>query len=147
MIGTLTGSHTTPEAPELQARLAELARRGPAGRRHGGLVARPRACTGSTARRFAVAVFTNLGRDHLDYHGTMERYFAAKAALFAPDLTDRAVVNVDDAHGRQLVDAAAIPITPYSLADVGRDRASTRRQPASAGAGTRCGSRSAAAST
>ena len=42
--------------------------------------------------RFAVAVFTNLSQDHLDFHHTMDDYFAAKAALFTPGLTDRAVV-------------------------------------------------------
>ena len=52
--------------------------------------------------RFRTAVFTNLTRDHLDYHGTMERYGAAKARLFArEDLVSR-VINVDDAFGRQL---------------------------------------------
>ncbi|MDE2053439.1 MAG: UDP-N-acetylmuramoyl-L-alanyl-D-glutamate--2,6-diaminopimelate ligase [Xanthomonadaceae bacterium] len=51
---------------------------------------------------FDVAVFTNLTRDHLDYHGTMEAYGAAKAELFAwPDLR-AAVINVDDAFGREL---------------------------------------------
>ena len=47
--------------------------------------------------RFHTAAFTNLTRDHLDYHGTMEAYAAAKARLFAwPALADR-VINVDDA--------------------------------------------------
>jgi UDP-N-acetylmuramoyl-L-alanyl-D-glutamate--2,6-diaminopimelate ligase len=51
---------------------------------------------------FDVAVFTNLTRDHLDYHGTMEAYGAAKAKLFAwPDLR-AAIINVDDAFGREL---------------------------------------------
>lgn len=51
---------------------------------------------------FDVAVFTNLTRDHLDYHHTMDAYGAAKAKLFAwPDLR-AAVVNVDDAFGREL---------------------------------------------
>ena len=51
---------------------------------------------------FDVAVFTNLTRDHLDYHGTMEAYGAAKARLFAwPDLR-AAVINVDDGFGRDL---------------------------------------------
>ena len=49
----------------------------------------PWPCTASTATRFAVAVFTNLSRDHLDFHGTMERYFAAKARLFEPELSRR----------------------------------------------------------
>jgi UDP-N-acetylmuramoyl-L-alanyl-D-glutamate--2,6-diaminopimelate ligase len=52
---------------------------------------------------FRVAVFTNLTRDHLDYHGTMEAYGAAKARLFAMPSLEAAVINVDDEFGRQLV--------------------------------------------
>ncbi len=52
--------------------------------------------------RFAVLVFTNLTQDHLDFHGTMESYFAAKRALF--DQAARAVVNVGDEWGRRLAD-------------------------------------------
>jgi UDP-N-acetylmuramoyl-L-alanyl-D-glutamate--2,6-diaminopimelate ligase len=51
---------------------------------------------------FDVAVFTNLTRDHLDYHGTMEAYGAAKAKLFAWPNLRAAVINVDDAFGREL---------------------------------------------
>lgn len=51
---------------------------------------------------FDVAVFTNLTRDHLDYHGTMEAYGAAKAKLFAWPNLRAAVINVDDAFGRDL---------------------------------------------
>ena len=54
------------------------------------------------ATHFAVLVFTNLTQDHLDFHGTMEAYFEAKAALFAQ--AERAVVNVDDEWGRRLAD-------------------------------------------
>ncbi|MBA3844702.1 MAG: UDP-N-acetylmuramoyl-L-alanyl-D-glutamate--2,6-diaminopimelate ligase [Actinobacteria bacterium] len=54
---------------------------------------------------FAVLVFTNLTQDHLDFHGTMERYFAAKRSLFAQ--AERAVVNVGDEWGRRL--AAELP--------------------------------------
>jgi UDP-N-acetylmuramoyl-L-alanyl-D-glutamate--2,6-diaminopimelate ligase len=50
--------------------------------------------------RFEVLVFTNLTRDHLDFHGTMEEYFAAKRALFAQ--AEHAVVNVGDEWGRRL---------------------------------------------
>lgn len=57
--------------------------------------------------RFDVAVFTNLTRDHLDYHGTMAAYGAAKARLFAWPGLRAAVVNVDDDYGRQL--CAALP--------------------------------------
>ena len=62
-------------------------------------------------------MFTNLGADHLDLHGTPEAYFRAKARLFTPELTAVGVVNVDDAHGRLLFDAAPIEMVPYSLAD------------------------------
>ena len=55
--------------------------------------------------RFAVLVFTNLTQDHLDFHGTTEAYYEAKAALFAQ--AERAVVNVGDEWGRRL--AATIP--------------------------------------
>jgi UDP-N-acetylmuramoyl-L-alanyl-D-glutamate--2,6-diaminopimelate ligase len=50
--------------------------------------------------RFDVLVFTNLTQDHLDFHGSMERYFDAKRRLFAPGV--RAVVNIDDDYGRRL---------------------------------------------
>jgi UDP-N-acetylmuramoyl-L-alanyl-D-glutamate--2,6-diaminopimelate ligase len=59
-----------------------------------------------------VAMFTNLTQDHLDYHGTMEKYFAAKVRLFegvgAPP-PRVAVINGDDAYGAQLIAAAARP--------------------------------------
>ena len=53
--------------------------------------------TASTARAFAAACFTNLSHDHLDYHATIDEYFAAKAALFTPGRVGVAVVNLDDA--------------------------------------------------
>lgn len=54
---------------------------------------------------FEVAVFTNLTQDHLDYHQTMENYFAAKALLFSdPYLQGRAVINIDDDYGKRLCD-------------------------------------------
>jgi UDP-N-acetylmuramoyl-L-alanyl-D-glutamate--2,6-diaminopimelate ligase len=54
------------------------------------------------AVRFRTAVFTNLTRDHLDYHGTMDSYGAAKARLFTCEGLESRVINVDDAFGRQL---------------------------------------------
>jgi UDP-N-acetylmuramyl-tripeptide synthetase len=56
--------------------------------------------------KFDVALFTNLSRDHLDYHGTMAAYGAAKARLFAWPGLDRVVINADDAFGQSLIDAA-----------------------------------------
>ncbi|MDX1556584.1 MAG: UDP-N-acetylmuramoyl-L-alanyl-D-glutamate--2,6-diaminopimelate ligase [Xanthomonadales bacterium] len=54
--------------------------------------------------RFEAGVFTNLSRDHLDYHGTMEAYAAAKRRLFADCKPRFAVINMDDAFGKQLID-------------------------------------------
>jgi UDP-N-acetylmuramoyl-L-alanyl-D-glutamate--2,6-diaminopimelate ligase len=119
VLGTLTGSFTTPEAPELQARLTDLADEG---KRAVAMEVSSHALAFHRVdgTRFRIAVFTNLGRDHLDLHGTPERYFAAKAELFAPELADQGVVNADDVRGRQLIDLAAIPITAFSLADAER---------------------------
>jgi len=117
VIGTLTGARTTPEAPDLQRQLA-------AWREDGVDAVAMEVSSHALAlhrvdgTRFALAVFTNLSRDHLDFHGTMERYFEAKARLFTPSFADRAVVNAEDPHGRLLLDAAQIPTVPYSIADV-----------------------------
>jgi UDP-N-acetylmuramyl-tripeptide synthetase len=62
------------------------------------------------ALRYEVAAFTNLTRDHLDYHGTMENYFAAKRRLFDGSLGERprfSVVNTDDEYGARLADSLA----------------------------------------
>ena len=66
------------------------------------------------AIHFAVALYTNLSRDHLDFHGTMDEYFAAKRRLFSDLAPSAAVVNVDDPHGRELARSLADPIT-YGL--------------------------------
>jgi UDP-N-acetylmuramoyl-L-alanyl-D-glutamate--2,6-diaminopimelate ligase len=66
--------------------------------------------------RFDVAVFTNLSQDHLDFHRDMESYFAAKASLFTPERARRAVVNVDDRHGRRLLEVTPLPVTTFSPA-------------------------------
>ena len=118
VIGTMSGARTTPEATDLQARLAAL--------RDDGVRAvamevssHALALHRVAGTRFRVAVFTNLSQDHLDFHETMEDYFAAKARLFEPDLSDVAVVNADDPHGQLLARAATIPTRTYSLGDVG----------------------------
>ncbi len=66
------------------------------------------------AIHFAVAIFTNLSRDHLDFHPTMEDYFAAKRRLFDELGARTAVVNIDDERGRELARSLADPIT-YGL--------------------------------
>ncbi len=76
--------------------------------------------------RFAAGIFTNLSHEHLDHHGTLERYFAAKARLFEPGRCEHAVVNVDDVHGRRLLadlgSRADLSLHPFSLADATRIR-------------------------
>lgn len=116
IIGTLTGKHTTPEAPHLQALLAGFVAGGKKAvvmevSSHALALHRVAGC------RFALVVFTNLGRDHLDLHGTQEDYFAAKATLFEPGLAERGIANADDVHGRLLIDAQPIPIEAFSASD------------------------------
>lgn len=63
--------------------------------------------------RFDVAVFTNLTRDHLDYHGSMAEYGAAKAMLFTPQLARAAVINLSDEFGRKLAAQSELPLWVY----------------------------------
>ncbi|WP_084040507.1 UDP-N-acetylmuramoyl-L-alanyl-D-glutamate--2,6-diaminopimelate ligase [Demequina sp. NBRC 110053] len=63
---------------------------------------------------FSVAVFTNLQWDHLDFHGTMDEYLAAKAKLFAPGRARRGIINVDDEWGRRLAGQVQIPCETVS---------------------------------
>ena len=66
-----------------------------------------------TGLHFAAACFTNLTEDHLDLHGTMEAYFAAKAKLFA--MTDCAIVNIDDAWGNKLRIGENVELMTYGI--------------------------------
>lgn len=63
---------------------------------------------------FAVAVFTNLQWDHLDFHGTMDNYLADKAKLFAPGRSRRGVVCIDDEYAQRLAREAQIPVETVS---------------------------------
>lgn len=116
VLGTLSGARTTPEASDLQRRLAELRDRG-TDTVVMEVSSHALALHRVDGMRVDAAIFTNLGRDHLDLHGTMEAYFRAKARLFEPDLAACGVVNIDDPHGRLLADAAPVPMHPYSVAD------------------------------
>ena len=114
--GGRSGPGTTPEATELQARLGALADAGTAA------VAVEVSSHALAQHRvdgtwFEVAVFTNLTQDHLDYHGTMDDYFRAKASLFDPERAAVAVVNADDPWGRRLLENARLPTRPFTLAD------------------------------
>jgi UDP-N-acetylmuramoyl-L-alanyl-D-glutamate--2,6-diaminopimelate ligase len=68
--------------------------------------------------RFHTAVFTNLTQDHLDFHGTMEAYFAAKARLFGEEFAPRfAVINSDDEYGRRIRTAAGTQVLTYGFGE------------------------------
>lgn len=104
-------SRTTPEAPDVQQLLSEMLE-------HGGKSAVMEVSSHALSlkrvdgMRFAAGVFTNLTRDHLDFHEDMEAYFAAKRRLFemlpagAPG-----VINIDDPRGPSLVAICSAPIT------------------------------------
>ncbi len=68
-----------------------------------------------------VAGFTNLQRDHLDFHGDMEGYFADKSRLFAPGRARRAVVCVDDEWGRRLAREVRVPVDTVATRDPDAD--------------------------
>jgi UDP-N-acetylmuramoyl-L-alanyl-D-glutamate--2,6-diaminopimelate ligase len=122
VIGTV-GSHvagepvplarTTPEAPDLNRLLARMrTERIDAVAMEVSSHALDQDRVGGIA--FDAAVFTNLSQDHLDHHGSMEAYFTAKASLFMPDRVRHAVLNLDDAWARRLLDSP-LPITTYGL--------------------------------
>jgi UDP-N-acetylmuramoyl-L-alanyl-D-glutamate--2,6-diaminopimelate ligase len=109
---------TTPEAPDLHRLFASMGDEGV------DAVAMEVSSHGLDQHRvdgvrFSCAVFTNLSQDHLDYHTSMEEYFAAKARLFTPAMSERAVVNLDDEHGRRLL-ASGLPTLTFGL-DAGAD--------------------------
>ncbi|MDQ3627631.1 MAG: UDP-N-acetylmuramoyl-L-alanyl-D-glutamate--2,6-diaminopimelate ligase, partial [Actinomycetota bacterium] len=73
---------------------------------------------------FDVAVFLNLGRDHLDFHADLDDYFDAKASLFTSARSRQAVIDVDDPYGARLVAATEVAVTTISAH--GRDGADWR---------------------
>ena len=112
----IASDRTTPEAAVLQRTLAEFRDSGVTS------VAMEVSSHAVTHRRidgtfFAVAGFTNLSRDHLDLHGSMERYFETKSELFTPGRTGAAAVGIDDVYGRRLVTSTEIPCWTWSIGD------------------------------
>jgi UDP-N-acetylmuramoyl-L-alanyl-D-glutamate--2,6-diaminopimelate ligase len=115
VVGTLSGARTTPESTELQRLMAEVRDAAPADAALPAAVAMEVSSHALVQSRvdaihFDVAVFTNLSHEHLDYHGSMDAYFAAKASLFTPDRAVRGVVNAEDSWGRRLLADARIPL-------------------------------------
>jgi UDP-N-acetylmuramoyl-L-alanyl-D-glutamate--2,6-diaminopimelate ligase len=107
----LDAPRTTPEAPELQRMLREMVTQG-----CGACVMEASSHALALRRtdrlRFAAAIFTNLTRDHLDFHRDMEDYFVAKRRLFEllPE-TGVAITNLDDRRGPQIAAAARRPVS------------------------------------
>ena len=93
--------YTTPDAPKLQTQLAELYK---AGAKQVAIEVSSHALHQEriAGTEFNCAVFTNLTQDHLDYHGSMAEYAEAKAKLFQQAGLKHAVINLDDAFGREL---------------------------------------------
>ena len=111
---------TTPEAPDLHGLFAMMLERGVT------------ACAMEVSSHalvmgrvdgvvFDVAVFTNLGRDHLDFHADVEDYFAAKAGLFTHERARLGLVNIDDAYGRRLAAESEIEIRTFSASGAPAD--------------------------
>ncbi len=104
-------THTTPEAPDVQALMREMVDRGCG------------ACSMEVSShalslhrvdevRFAAAVFTNLTRDHLDFHSDMESYFQAKRRLFEMlPSTAPSLINIDDPRGATLIETSPRPVS------------------------------------
>jgi UDP-N-acetylmuramoyl-L-alanyl-D-glutamate--2,6-diaminopimelate ligase len=114
-IGTeaISSKRTTPEATELQALAAVMRERH---MRHLVIEASSHALHlhRLAGAHFAIAGFTNLTQDHLDFHGDMESYFAAKTALFTYEMADAAFINIDDNYGARLAELTELPVISLS---------------------------------
>lgn len=117
----LPAARTTPESLDLQEMLAQMVA---AGCRAAVMEASSHAIDQDRVQAIGwdVVVFTNLTQDHLDYHGTMENYAAAKTRLFELAATQagkraKAVLNRDDRHGARLAEqfAKRLPVATYGL--------------------------------
>ena len=124
VIGTLHGPRTTPEAADLQRRLAGFVDDGMSAAVME-VSSHALALHRVDGTSFDVVAFTNFGHDHLDLHGTPEEYFRAKSLLFDARFAPVAVIDVDDPHGRVLADvvadrsgADALRVVEVSLSDV-----------------------------
>jgi UDP-N-acetylmuramoyl-L-alanyl-D-glutamate--2,6-diaminopimelate ligase len=126
------GTHTTPDAVTLQRRLALL-------RARGALAAAIEVSSHALDQHRAaavdidVAVLTQLGRDHLDYHGSVEAYAAAKRRLFEYAGVGARVLNRDDGFGRDLIDRHADTAITYSPSGAAADIRLTGFRPEATG--------------
>jgi UDP-N-acetylmuramoyl-L-alanyl-D-glutamate--2,6-diaminopimelate ligase len=125
-IGTINSPLTTPEPPDLQA---ELARMVADKYTHCVLEVSSHALEQDRvyACRFAVAIFTNLTHDHLDYHKTMGEYLLAKSKLFEMlDQDSTAIINIDDPASRSLIGLVKGEVVPYGIDQARHELRSTK---------------------
>lgn len=118
---TIEASHTTPESTELQIAFRQL---GEAGAQSYVMEVSSHALEQKRVDgcHFDVGVFSNLTRDHLDYHGTMESYLQAKQRLFSELLQPsdekpnrRAAINMDDQYGAEIAACCSCPVITYGI--------------------------------
>jgi len=109
----IASKRTTPEATDLQALAAVMKERH---MRHLILEASSHAMRlhRLEGAHFAIAAFTNLTQDHLDFHGDMESYFNAKSSLFNYKFADMAFINIDDSYGSKLAASTELPVISIS---------------------------------
>lgn len=119
----MAGVRTTPESVDLQRLFAEM--------RADGVDAVSMEVTSHAlvlhrveGVQFRAAAFTNLSRDHLDFHAGMDDYFEAKRSLFTPARIERGAVNVDDEHGRKILADAEVPLVGFGVSTDADIRAS-----------------------
>ncbi len=117
VFGTLSGVRTTPESCDLQRSLWQAA--------NAGVEAVVMEVTSHAlvlqriiGTSFNAVVFLNLSPEHLDFHKTLEQYFAAKASLFDKKYSSLAIINRDDVHGQLLLDTTEINTVSFGLDDV-----------------------------
>ncbi|MDD5593549.1 MAG: UDP-N-acetylmuramoyl-L-alanyl-D-glutamate--2,6-diaminopimelate ligase [Candidatus Margulisbacteria bacterium] len=126
LIGTITNPLTTPESADLQAELAKMVKEGYTHcvlevSSHALAQERVHAC------HFAVAIFTNLTHDHLDYHETMADYLLAKRKLFEMlDENSTAIVNVDDPASSSLIGVVKGEVVAYGVDQARHELRSTK---------------------
>jgi len=120
-IGTLTNERTTPAAPELMRSLKSIVDGFDVSKSRSLVALEVSSHAIDQARvdglKFAVVAFTNLSHDHLDYHGSMDEYFAVKSKLFTREFSQRCVIWCDDSYGQRLAKETELAVSEVRRSD------------------------------
>ena len=120
-IGTLTNERTTPAAPELMRSLKSIVDSFDVSKSRSIVALEVSSHAIDQARvdglTFAVVAFTNLSHDHLDYHGSMDEYFAVKSKLFTREFSQRCVIWCDDPYGQRLAKETELAVSEVHQSD------------------------------